>query len=516
MGPLSVSPARHVLLILAACLCLFSTAAPAQPAFSESFFIAPGESDGESLQAVETCGQTFRQPLLQSGAFIERQTPEVAQVVSECVGSTASSSFARECDLATAQSQVDVIILLQATETPRGWLFQGTAMSPLQAGAVWADSVLVEEQHAVLAGLDACARLGHSFLVGRGVEAGAVPQTAAAMPSTGANQAPTQGRLEIIDVTPSPVTVLVNGAEVGLGPGQFLDLPLGSVELTLRATGHQDLSRSVELTSERMETLRGLSLEPLPATLVIASNVEGAEIRVRGSAIGVTRGGSSVPLQVAPGQAVVVVSREGYTTFEQMIELAPGAQVSVAADLTISTAPVEPAPRPAVPAGASSARGPSDAPVTILMFGDFQCPFSWRSLPTIEQIDETYDGRVRFVFKAFPLAFHTDAHLASEAALAAGEQGKFWEYHDLLFENQPALGRSDLDRYAERLGLDMTQFRAALDSGRHAAQVEAEMAEGREAGVRGTPTFLINGETLQGAQPFSAFQPIIDRHLGGL
>ena len=263
VGPSSQSAFRQALLILAACLCLPTATTLAQPAFSESFFIAPGEGDGESAQAVETCAQTFRQPVLQSGAFIERQTPEVAQVVSECVGSTASSSFARECDLATAQSQVDVIILLQATETPRGWLFQGTAMSPLQAGAVWADSVLVEEQHALLAGLDACARLGHSFLVGRGVEAGAAPQNSAAVPTTGANQAPTRGRLEIIDITPVPVTVLVNGAEAGLAPGQFLDLPLGTVEVVLQATGYQDLARSVELTAEGMATLRGLALDPL-------------------------------------------------------------------------------------------------------------------------------------------------------------------------------------------------------------------------------------------------------------
>ena len=323
-------------------LCLGIPVVAAQPAFTESFFIAPGEGDGDSAQAVETCGQTFRQPLLQSGAFIERQTPEVAQVVSECVSDTASSSFARECDLATAQSQVDVIILLQATEIPGGWLFQGTAMSPLQAGAVWADSVLVEQQHAVLAGLDACARLGNSFLVGRGVEAGAAPQTSAAVPSTGANQAPTRGRLEIMDVTPSPVTVLVDGAEVGLGPGQFLDLPLGRVEVTLRATGYQDMSRSVELTAERMEALRGLNLDPLPATLVVSSNVEGATIELGGRAVGSTRGGGSVELEVSPGRASLTVSREGYTTFEQSVELVPGGRLAVDAGLDVYVTPAAP------------------------------------------------------------------------------------------------------------------------------------------------------------------------------
>jgi len=175
--------------------------------------------------------------------------------------------------------------------------------------------------------------------------------------------------------------------------------------------------------------------------------------------------------------------------------------------------PEEPAVVDPPPVGDSAARGPDDAEVTIFIFSEFQCPYCSRAQPTMQQIEETYGDRVRFVFKSFPLPFHSDAHLASQAALAAGEQGKFWEYHDVLFNNQRALSRSDLDRYAQELNLDMGQFAAALDSGRFSDQVDREAAEGRSVGVSGTPTFVVNGERVVGAVPFSRFQPIIDRAL---
>jgi len=333
-------------------------AAHAQPSFSESFYIAPGEGGDDEARAIDTCGRSFRQPLLQSGAFVERQTPEVAELVSECVGSTTSSSFARECDLATAQSQVDLIILFQATEIPGGWLFEGTAMSPLQAAAVWADDVLIEQEHAVLAGRDACSQLGHSFLVNRGIEAGPAPQASTGTPAATRDR----GRLEIMDVTPSPVTVLIDGAEVGLGPGQFLDLPLGNVEVTLRATGYQDMSRSVELTADSMEALRGLSLDPLPAMLVVSCNVEGATIELGGSSIGTTRGGGSVELEVSPGRASLRVAREGYTTFEQRVELVPGGRLAVDAGLDVYVAPAAPAGFVLIEAGSFQMGSPTSEP----------------------------------------------------------------------------------------------------------------------------------------------------------
>lgn len=179
------------------------------------------------------------------------------------------------------------------------------------------------------------------------------------------------------------------------------------------------------------------------------------------------------------------------------------------------------APAPAAPAepivlnqGSSYAKGPADAPVVIYKFSEFECPFCGRVEPTLDEIMKTYEGKVRIVFKNNPLSFHKHAKLASEAALAAGEQGKFWEMHDILFKNQKALERDQLIEHAKTIaGLDIAKFTAALDSHKFAAQVESELAEGAKAGVSGTPTFVINGKKLVGAQPIDKFKAEIDAAL---
>ena len=112
-----------------------------------------------------------------------------------------------------------------------------------------------------------------------------------------------------------------------------------------------------------------------------------------------------------------------------------------------------------------------------------------------------------------PLPFHNFAQGAAEAALAANEQGKFWEMHDKMFANQQALDRPSLEKYAEELGLNMARFKSALDSGKFKAKVAADSAEGTKAGANGTPTFFINGYRLVGAQPPDAFKAIIDKEL---
>ncbi len=120
-----------------------------------------------------------------------------------------------------------------------------------------------------------------------------------------------------------------------------------------------------------------------------------------------------------------------------------------------------------------------------------------------------FPGKVRLVFKDFPLAFHEGALPAAEAARCAADQGRFWEYHDLLFVAQSSFARTDLLAYAARLGLPADAFGACLESGRHRGAVRADIAEGRSAGVRGTPTFFVNGQRLVGAQPVQAFRDAI-------
>jgi protein-disulfide isomerase len=163
--------------------------------------------------------------------------------------------------------------------------------------------------------------------------------------------------------------------------------------------------------------------------------------------------------------------------------------------------------------GDAPVRGPRDALVTVVVFSDFQCPFCGKVEPTLAQVMEAYQGRVRLVWKDFPLAFHPNAMPAALAARAAGEQGKFWEMHDRLFANQAALDRASLEKHAEALGLDLARFRAALDSEKNKAAVLADQHQGSVAGVAGTPAFFINGALVSGALPFGSFKAAIDQEM---
>lgn len=165
------------------------------------------------------------------------------------------------------------------------------------------------------------------------------------------------------------------------------------------------------------------------------------------------------------------------------------------------------------------AKGPIDAPVVLVEYSDYKCPYCARAQPSVRQVLETYGDRIRLVYRDFPLAMHENAHLAAQAGQCAREQGRFWEYHDLLFTNTRALRPADLQRYAEEVDLDPVLFAECLESGRHADGVDADLESGQRHGVSGTPAFFINGRLLSGAQPFANFQQIIDEELesaGGL
>lgn len=163
--------------------------------------------------------------------------------------------------------------------------------------------------------------------------------------------------------------------------------------------------------------------------------------------------------------------------------------------------------------GQSPVLGSDDALVTIVTWSDFQCPYCARLDQTLKDIEQLYGKRVRFVWKNSPLEFHTNARPAAEAALAAKEQGKFWEYHDLLFQHQEQLDQESLEQYARDLKLDMAKFDAALKSHKYAAQIDADTAAGRKLGVKGTPCSFINGKYFNGAKPVEAFRAKIDEEL---
>jgi protein-disulfide isomerase len=154
--------------------------------------------------------------------------------------------------------------------------------------------------------------------------------------------------------------------------------------------------------------------------------------------------------------------------------------------------------------------------VTIVEFSDFECPFCSRVNPTMSQILNEYRGKVRVVWRNNPLPFHQNAMPAAVAAMEAFEQGgseKFWAMHDKLFENQRELTRPNLERFAQELGLNMEQFRAALDGQEHNAGIQADQALATQIDARGTPHFFINGRKIAGAQPFEAFKTIIDEEI---
>jgi protein-disulfide isomerase len=173
------------------------------------------------------------------------------------------------------------------------------------------------------------------------------------------------------------------------------------------------------------------------------------------------------------------------------------------------------APRQTVDLAASDpALGSTSAPVTLVEFSDFQCPFCQRVAPTLKQIKQKYGDKVRIVWKDFPLTqIHPQAFKASEAAHCAGEQGKYWEYHDQLFANQQALQPTDLKRYATDLSLEATKFNECLDSSKYGERVRDGVAQGTGLGVNSTPTIYINGRVLAGAQPYEAFVAVIDEEL---
>jgi protein-disulfide isomerase len=201
------------------------------------------------------------------------------------------------------------------------------------------------------------------------------------------------------------------------------------------------------------------------------------------------------------GQALVNQQRQG-----QMQKVV--AELQKQANLKIDL----PQPRIQVVAEGPS-RGPKDAPITIVEFSDFECPYCGAAHDTVEQVMSTYAGKVRLVYRQFPLSFHPHAEKAAEASLCAADQGKFWEYHDVLFKNQKKLDPTDLKAFASEVGMDGQKFGQCLESGDKKKAVDADQQAGLAAGVGGTPAFFINGIFLNGALPIDEFKKVIDLEL---
>lgn len=171
------------------------------------------------------------------------------------------------------------------------------------------------------------------------------------------------------------------------------------------------------------------------------------------------------------------------------------------------------APKMDLSKGNEPIKGKVGAPITIIEFTDFQCPYCSRAQSTIEKIFSEYPEKVQLIFKDFPLEFHKQAKDAHIAAQCANEQGKFWEYHDILFKNQNQLFLDKLNEYAKQLNLDMEKFSQCVNTRKYEKYVNESIEQAQNLGITGTPTFFVNGRIVKGAQPFETFKQIIEEEL---
>ncbi|MEM9189008.1 MAG: thioredoxin domain-containing protein [Myxococcota bacterium] len=286
----------------------------------------------------------------------------------------------------------------------------------------------------------------------------------------------------------------------GINMGQFR-AALDGDEHQETITAHQNLARS-------------LGASGTPSFFINGRNLRGAQPLQAFTAV--------IDEELAKARALVESGTNRNNVYAKTIEDGHESQQFVGG---AAPAPAAAPPAPdtvyeiAVPRDAPS-KGSANARVVIQEFSDFECPFCGRVNPTIAQIMEEYGDRVRIVWRHYPLPFHQNAPLAHQASLEVHRQGgdeKFWAYHDILFQNQRALQRADLERYAEQVGgINMAQFRSALDTNRHQARMQQDIDAISEAGARiGTPSFFINGRLIQGAQPFPQFKAAIDAALEG-
>ncbi|MBN1606661.1 MAG: thioredoxin domain-containing protein [Polyangiaceae bacterium] len=175
--------------------------------------------------------------------------------------------------------------------------------------------------------------------------------------------------------------------------------------------------------------------------------------------------------------------------------------------------PLDAQKQAAIAAADAPSFGPANAKVTIVEFSDFQCPFCSRAADTLHKIKQKYADKVRFVFRQFPLSFHSNAKAAAAASLAANAQGKFWQMHEIMFKNQQKLDAESLKGFAKQIGLDTAAWEKALTDKKITDAIDADMKLGREIGIQGTPSLFLNGARISNPTDFGAVEKAIDKAL---
>jgi protein-disulfide isomerase len=313
-------------------------------------------------------------------------------------------------------------------------------------------------------------------------------------------------------------------AAAPVAPGEAVVATLGGQPITARELEQEAAPRLLTLRQQeyqiKTEAIRELAFRRQLERAAASAGVSVDELMRREVTDKVTAPSEEEIAQVvqqyrsrlpADDEQAKTVVRQGLTQQRrQQREAAFREELLAKVELRILLEP----PRAAVRLGGHEpTRGAAKAPVTVVEFSDFQCPYCARSQAVLQQIKATYGDKVRFVFKHLPLDMHRDARRAAEASLCAGDGGKFWELHDWMFANPNQLSEEQLVTQAAALGLDRERFTTCLTSGEKAEMVNADMKAASEMGITGTPAFVVNGRLIMGAQPFEAFKEVIEDEL---
>jgi protein-disulfide isomerase len=283
-------------------------------------------------------------------------------------------------------------------------------------------------------------------------------------------------------------------------------LQLRSQEYQAKNAALQDLIRQKLLEAEAQK--RGVSVDKLQEQEVDSKVSAPSDGEVEGYYLAV-RNQTTQPFEEVKPQLQTVVK----TLKIQQARQAYADALRAKADIVVLLAP----PKVEVAYDAARVRGNPKAPVTIVEFSDYQCPYCKKVEGTLNDLLTKYNGQIKLAYRDFPMrTLHPQAQLAAEASRCAEEQGKFWEYHDALLTDQSKLDEAGLTATAQRLGLHEKSFQSCLVSGKFKAQVEQDVQDGTKAGVSGTPGFFINGVSVNGSQPQVEFEKIIDLELAGI
>ncbi|HEY6001720.1 MAG TPA: thioredoxin domain-containing protein [Anaeromyxobacter sp.] len=278
---------------------------------------------------------------------------------------------------------------------------------------------------------------------------------------------------------------------------QRYQLRKNALEQMLRQRAFDEKAKGKGITREELVNQEIMSKIPEPSDEEMRALFERAKA-----------GGQQLPPfdQVKPDIARFIKNQKGQAAFAEYYE-----NLKKEMGIEMLLPPYE-APKVAVSA-VGPTKGPTNAPVTIVEFSDYECPYCVRAEPTVKDLLAKYPGKIKLVYRDFPLPMHPKAPKAAEAAHCAGDQGKYWEMHDRLFSPGAKLEVADLKTAARDVGVDGAKFDKCLDSGEKAKEVESHRKAGDEVGVSGTPAFFINGRPISGAQPLEAFVAIVDQEL---